>query len=121
MLVLDTCEEVVFAEGGIQFVGDDGILGLGEVAEGVYITCYRPRGIVVLSVTHHKFDDRSGIVILGRTWLVLEDLKMSLSTSLHSVKLRKVSLLKVLLYGRLHILMTLKVLRFLVRFHSRRI
>ena len=72
MLVLDAGEEVVFAEGDIHLVGDDGILCLGEVAEGVDITCYRPRGIVSLSVAHHKLDDRSGIVIFGGARLVLE-------------------------------------------------
>ena len=72
MLELETSKEVVLTQCDIQLVGDDGILGLSQVAVGKDIARQCPVRIVVLSVVHHDLDDRRSIVILRRTRLILE-------------------------------------------------
>ena len=42
MLILETCEEVVFAKSDVEFISDDSILRLGEGAVCEDITCQRP-------------------------------------------------------------------------------
>ena len=72
VLKLNTSKEVVLTKCYVHLIGNHGILCLSQVTIGEDITRQSPCGIVVLTIGHQDFDNRSSVTIFSRTGLVLE-------------------------------------------------
>ena len=62
----------MLAQRDVHLIGDDGGLGLCQVAVGVEVACQGPAGEVILSVAHDNFNDGIALAVFVGAWLVLE-------------------------------------------------
>ena len=72
VLILQSGKEVVLTQRDIHLIGDDGGLGLCQVAVGVQVACQSPAGEVILPVAHDNFNDGIALAVFVGAWLVLE-------------------------------------------------